>query len=65
MARTESHPNPSAENRKSVLSDKDAVQGLPKSDKRSERHEKESCESVLDGPECIDGSSGEKKKRRS
>ncbi|AGK58318.1 hypothetical protein HYPDE_33228 [Hyphomicrobium denitrificans 1NES1] len=48
----------------SVLSGKDKIMGLPKSRaKKSAATETKSCKSVLDGPECIQGQPGSKRRR--
>lgn len=53
------------ESRKSVLSGKDEIRGLPKSEEYSARRgsrETASCESVLAGPECMKGVSPKSKR---
>jgi hypothetical protein len=52
------------EDAKSVLSGKEAIDGLPKSSAAPGRRTSEPCESALDGPQCIDTGSRQKSKQR-
>lgn len=66
MARSEFHAAPKSGGRKSVLSGKDEIRGLPKSAQKSapqRRRAAADCESVLSAPECIKGASGQKRRQ--
>ena len=50
------HPVPIEDAKRSFLSGKDAIGGLPKSEAKNAKSRKdESCESVLSGPQCVGG----------
>jgi len=50
------HPVPIEDDHRSVLSGKDAIKGLPKSQSKGAKSQSDQgCESVLSGPQCIKG----------
>lgn len=56
MSNAPIHPIPIEDGKKSVLSGKDSIRGLPKSEmKGAKGRSDDSCESVLSGPQCVGG----------
>jgi hypothetical protein len=64
MSRAEIHKMPIQDGDKSVLSGKDTIMGMPKTPAmRRESGDSKHCKSVLEGPECIKGVRGKRKKK--
>lgn len=64
MSRGEIHKMPIEDGRKSVLSGKDTIMGMPKTSAMRVPDNAKHCKSVLEGSECIDGLPGKRQKKQ-